>query len=296
MPGIKPIYKLILFLLMILAAGAVFADVKTGITGKVEWDTLRVDAVVSLDLASAGIKLPAGRLQGEAIIKAEYLKLIRPGIMGLQVDSSSTIGDLVARGELTLQDADKLALDAFSIPPALSQDLKNMTAFYTLTLSSVSAALLRHERPFPVMRTLIPVSAAAYTGIVIIAPEKLPVHGMKSSALPAPCLFPKIWDTDMNLIYERNMLEKKDCVMVRYSPVSGIFQSNPSGLSSELREIVGERPLRIFARGVFGINPTDLIIDREDALLVISSEENRRLLAQGKVVFILDESVLRRDF
>ena len=296
MPGKKPKYKLIIVLLMILAATTAFADVKTGITGKVEWDTLRFDAVVSLDLASADIKLPSGRLKGEAIINAEYLKLIRPGIMALQVDSSSTIADLVARGELTLQDADKLALDAFSIPPAMSQDLKNLTAFYTLTLSSVSAALLRHERAFPVMRTLIPVSAAAYTGIVIIAPEKLPVHGMRGSALPAPCLFPKIWDTDMNLIYERNMLEKKDCAMVRYSPVSGIFQNNPSGLSAELREIVGERPLRIFARGVFGINPTDLIIDREDALLVISSEENRRLLSQGKVVFILDESVLRSEF
>jgi hypothetical protein len=84
--------------------------------------------------------------------------------------------------------------------------------------------------------------------------------------------------------------------MVHYSSLQNIFQNNPSGLTAELQQIVGERPLRIFARGVFGINPTDLIIDRSDALLIISSEENRRLLSQGRVVIILDESVLRYEF
>jgi len=58
----------------------------------------------------------------------------------------------------------------------------------------------------------------------------------------------------------------------------------------------GTGPLRIFARGVFGIKPTDLIIDDSDALLIISSQENRRLLSEGRVVIILDEKVLRSEF
>jgi hypothetical protein len=99
----------------------------------------------------------------------------------------------------------------------------------------------------------------------------------------------------MNLIYERSMLEIGNVNMVRYAPPQSIFQRNPSGLSAELQQVVGDRPLRIFARGVFGINPTDLIIDRSDALLIIS-EENRRLLSEGRVVIVLDESVLRYEF
>jgi hypothetical protein len=47
------------------------------------------------------------------------------------------------------------------------------------------------------------------------------------------------------------------------------------------------------ARGVFGIHPTDMVIDKSDALLVISSETNRRLLREGRVVIILPESVLK---
>ncbi|MDR2730378.1 MAG: polymerase [Treponema sp.] len=283
-------------ILVILVSTTLFAEVKSGITGLVEWDTLKIKAAVYMELSSAGIKLPNGRNHGEALINLEFERLIRPGIFGIQVDSSSTIADLVNRGELSLLEAQNLALMAESIPASLSPDLKNIYASYTLGISSVSSALLRHERPSQIIRTLIPVPAPVYTGIIIIASEKLPVHGTKSSAFPIPCLFPKIWDTDMNLIFERNMFALKNSAMVRYSPAESIFRNNPSGLSRELTDLAGERPLRIFARGVFGIKPTDLIIDREDALLIISRPENRQLLTEGKVAIILDDSVLRSEF
>ena len=282
--------------LAVFAAASVSGQTRIGIAGAVEWDTLEIKAAVSLDLASAGIKLPSGRTQGEALINTEYVRLIRPGIMDLQVDSSSTITDLIERGELSLLETENLAYQARAVPPALTPDLRNISAAYTLSLDSVSAALLRHNRPREIMRTLNPVSAPVYTGIIIIASESLPVHGMKGSALPVPCLFPKIWDTNMNLIFEQTMLGLKSTAMVRYSPVNSIFQNNPSGLSPELRALVGDRPLRIFARGVFGIKPTDLIIDHEDAMIIISSNENRRLLTEGKVAIILDDSVLRSGF
>ena len=286
---------LIIFLVFLTVAG-LFAQPKIDISGSVEWDTMQFKADISLDLASANIKLPSGRTRGESILSTGYLNLIRGGILDLLVDSSSTVADLVARGELTLYEAEAIALNARSIPPALSPDLQNMYSSYIINLSSVSSALLKHERPAPIIRTLNPVSSAQYTGIIIIADSNLPVHAMKGTEQVVPCIFPKIWDSEMNLIYNRNMLESHDTPMARYFPMRDIFQNNPSGLSAELREFIGERPLRIFARGVFGINPTDLIIDREDAMLIISSGENRNLLSRGKVAIILDDSVLKRDF
>jgi hypothetical protein len=287
--------KLIILNLIFFSVFGVFGQAKTGISGYVEWDTLQINAVVSLDLAQAGIKLPAGRTQGEFLLNSSYLSLIQPCLLGLQVDSSSTIAEV-----LSLTQIEAIADGADSAAPALSPDMKNITMSVTIPLSTISAALLRHSRPSPVSRILNPVSTARYTGIIIIALDELPVYGMRKTALPVPCLFPKIWDSEMNLIYERNMLEPqaqtRGITMVRYSSAQNIFQNNPSGLSEELRQAVGDRPLRIFASGVFGINPTDLIIERSDALLIISSEENRRLLSQGRVVFILDESVLRYEF
>jgi len=280
------------FLLIFIAASA-FGQVKIGISGSVEWDKMEINAAVSLDLASAGLKLPAGRTQGEALIASEYVRLIRPNILNLQVDSSSVISDLLGRGEWTLLEAENLALQASSVPPALSQDFSSLSAFYTLGIDGIVAAHIRHEHPLEVPRTLTPVPAPAYTGIVIIASESQPVHGMKSTALPQPCLFPKIWDSEMNLIFERNMLNPKMSTMARYFPEREIFSGGPSGLSPEITAVVGERPLRIFARGVFGISPTDPIISRDDALLIISSAENRSLLREGRVAIILDDSMLK---
>lgn len=293
-------YKLAL-LLIFFTAGITFSQPNVGISGTVEWDTMRISAAVSLDMASAGLRLPAGRTQGESILTAGYLNLIRSGLLGLRVDSSTTIGDLINRGEFSLPETEAIALKANSLPPALSPDMRYLTSSYTISISDISAALLRHSRPSPIIRTLRPVTSANYTGIVIIAIEELPVHGMRGTALAAPCMFPKIWDSEMNLIYERSMLEvsgvnRGSVNMVRYASPQDIFQNNPSGLSAQLQEVVGDRPLRIFARGVFGIAPTDLIIDRNDALLIISSEENRRLLSEGRVAIILDDSVLRYNF
>jgi hypothetical protein len=276
-----------------LVAGLTYGEANISISGLVEWDKMEISASISLELASANIRLPAGRIQGESMINAEYLRLIRPGILGLRLDSSSTVADLIDRGEWSLLEAENLALTARTIAPALSPDLRTLSASYILSMDSVRAALIRHQRPAEIMRTLSPVAAPAYTGIVIIAAEALPVHGMRGSALTLPCLFPKVWDTEMNLIFERSMLELTNTVMVRYAPPRSVFFDGPSGLSPEITSLVGNRPLRIFARGVFGINSTDPIIDREEALLIISSEENRRLLREGRVLIVLNDSVLK---
>jgi len=289
-------YRIIVLLLIIFTVSFAFADTKMDITGTLEWDVMQITATVSLDLVSSGIKLPAGRIQGESLLSESCLRLIQPSILDLQVDSSSTISDIIDRGEFSLHETEALVLNASSPPPSLSPDMLRMTTSYTIPLSGVSSAILRHNRPRQVERTLTPVSAAQYTGIVIIASESLPVYGMRNTAIAIPCLFPKIWDNEMNLIYERNMLESRNITMVHYSPLQGIFQKNPSGLSPELQVVVGNKPLKIFASGVFGIKPTDLIIDKNDAMLIISSEENRHLLSQGKVAIILDESVLKQEF
>jgi len=286
--------SIVIFLIIFAAAGA-FAEPKIDISGTVEWDTMRLNAQVSLDLASAGIKLPTGRTQAESLLNTGFLNLIQPSILELRVDSSTTIGDLLKNGEINQTALSAIAQRANSVAPSMQSDMKKMQASHSISLADISSSFISHSRPAAVTRTLNPVSTAQYTGIIIIATERLPVHGSRNTALAVPCLFPKIWDSEMNLIYDRNMLEIRNTTMVKYSVLQNIFQNNPSGLSPELREVAGDRPLRIFARGVFGINPTDIIIDRSDAMLIISSEENRRLLSQGRVVIILDESVLKHN-
>ncbi|MCL2276708.1 MAG: polymerase [Treponema sp.] len=289
--------KVLIFLVLITLFVSSLFPQNIGITGTVRWDTLQLNAEITLDLSSAGLRLPAGRTQGESILSAGYTNLIRSSLMGLRVDSSSTIADLIERGEFSLLEVEALAAGANKTAPSLSNDMRGMSSSYMISLLNISSALISHIRPAPVARVLNPVSTQRYTGIIIIAYGDLPVYGMRGTSSAVPCLFPKIWDSEMNLIYDKSMLDSRYTAMARYSSSENIFKNDhPSGLSADLREVVGERPLRIFAQGVFGINPTDLIINRIDALQIISTSENRGLLSQGKVAIILNESALSYDF
>jgi hypothetical protein len=283
-----------LLLAMLILSAMVLPALDADIDGTVEWDRMEISVSVSLNLASAGIKLPAGRLRGEAIVEDEYLRLLRSAILSLPVDSSSTLGDLITRGEYSLTEAENIAMGARIVPPSLSPDLSTMFSHYFLSLAGLGEQLIRQRRPAEVPHTLAPGIVPSYTGIIIIAADELPVHGMNRKTRPMPCLFPKIWDTDMNLIYERSMLDPAvNKSMVRYAPESAIFRPTPSGLTGEITALAGSNPLRIMARGTFGVRPTDYIIDRADSLIIISSEANRRLLSEGRVVIVLEDRALK---
>jgi hypothetical protein len=286
------------FSLQILLLTAAWAEPKLDISGAVNWEKMEIEARVSLDLASAGVRLPVGRSQGEELIRAGYSGLIQPRILSIPVDSSHTVADYVRSGDFSLFQAEAFAWKAQLRPPAHSADLSSLNAAYRLNLEELAMEFLDHTRPAAPPRIIAPPPAADYTGILIIAGEELPLHGTNRSALPLPCLFPKIWDTDMNLVYEKNMLETSpgENLVLRYARRESIFLPSPSGLSPGVTETVGERPLRILARGVFGVRPTDPIIDREDAVLILSSENNRRLLREGRVVIVLDDRALEDPF
>jgi hypothetical protein len=234
---------------------------------------------------------------GEEILWEAYPRLLRPQLLSLRVDSNATVRTLVERGELSLEELDALCRGAETTPPALSADLAAMAGRYTIALKKIGAFLSGRGRVVEPARPLIPVRTAAYTGIIIIADRELPIHGRKAAALAEPCFFPKIWDTDMNLIYERDIFApagRERGLMARYTASENIFRPTPSGLEGELAALAGPYPLRVLAREVFGINPTDLVIDRADAMLIISSENNRRLLREGKVILALNKETLAR--
>lgn len=273
--------------------GSLPIHAQTGeINGVIEWDRMELSVVVSVDLKKAGLKLPVGRSQAEALLDDQYPTLVHPVIMGLQADSSSTLEDLVSGGDLSLEDADNLAFQALRIPPALSGDLSLISARYSLSLHTVSATLKKHSRLQDPPSPLVPAKVRDYTGIIIIADESLPVHGRNTAALLRPCLFPKIWDSGMGLVYERGMTNS-EAGMVCYVSRESVLAASPSGLDEKLLSRVGSNPLRIMARGVFGETPTDPIIDSEDARIILSSGANRRLLREGRVAVVLDRSALK---
>jgi hypothetical protein len=120
-----------------------------------------------------------------------------------------------------------------------------------------------------------------------MASGTLAVHGRAGSASTQACLFPKIWDSDMKQLCDRTMF--------LYATDDEVFQNRPSGLSERVRAVVGDNPLRIIATSLFGVNTTDPILNREDALLILGSEENRSLLSAGKLALVINNQVVNNQ-
>jgi hypothetical protein len=286
--------------LAVCFGGSLAASEADGITGALDWERMRIHAELSVDLNAAEIKLPSGRTQAEELLSSRYSDNVRGVIHSIRLDSSTLIGDLVVSGEIPASMIDSLALQAERQSPKYSRDFNAISSAYTIDLRDIGTKLLNRANGRRTMQNAVtphlidPVPAADYTGIIIIAQGELPVHGRKTGSFLVPCLFPKIWDTDMNLIYD-GAAGSTVFASTLYTSEESIFHDTPSGLSGDLQKVVGDRPLRVIARGIFGINPTDPVIDRADALTILSSDVNKSLLHEGRLAFIVRAETLNQD-
>jgi hypothetical protein len=139
---------------------------------------------------------------------------------------------------------------------------------------------LSHSTPSPLPQPLEWTATKAWSGIVITAEGPLPVHGEAGETdRLSPGLFPRIFDADMNLIVDRSTVDPES--LLRQGPLA-----YATAFGAAERSRVGDTPLRIRARELFGINRTDLVISREDALRILSSAEGRKLVATGRILVV----------
>lgn len=271
----------------LLAAPALSAlDYRIDVSSSVSWERGELTVRTVFDLASAGLKMPTGRSQAEVFAEMEFPRLARPTIYRIPVDSSTTVESMVESGAIAPAELGAIAAAAARSPAVLSGDQRSLTSSYRIDLRALAASLVKHRRAAAPPRTLEPRATRAYTGIIIYANEELPVHGTRSRSFAAPCFFPKIWDAEMNLLYERNMADPE------VARRSGIVHYGSALDEARYADRIGRSPLRILARGLFGMLPTDPIIDRDDAMKIISSDENRALLNEGRVVIVLNEKAI----
>jgi hypothetical protein len=259
-------------------------DPAISLRGQIDWSSHQAAIGLSLDGRSAALSLPAARSQAEAIIQKRMPALLREALFPILVDSRNSIGDAVSSGLLPAESLTALAEAAVQERSRFSDDFSAFSADYRISLISAAAPLVRHSRAAQPERPLAYAPTRAYSGIVIFAQGPLPVHGESVSSSLRPCLFPKVWDDAMTLVLERNMVEPEAIAswgMVGYADEEPLPERDAR---------VGGLPLRIMARAVFGSKRTDVVISGEDALKILTLDANRALLAQGRVVIVLDNA------
>lgn len=254
----------------------------------IDWTKTEFISNIYLNTEKAAIELPSGKKTATSLVSRQIPSLIKDPLLSLNVSSTEQIGDLVLDGSLTLGELTGLIDDSRKSSGIFTDGSLTMKTEHVLDLKDLNPLMVLHKVPYKNQRPIETSPSRAYTGIIIDARGTLSVQGEFVKDTAEPCFFPKVWDEDMNLIYERNMVLPETVIktgMVRYD-----WQDDESGYQDR----IGNDPMRIKARKVYGEIRTDPVISRKDALKILNVAENLELLKQGKVVILLDKGQLIR--
>lgn len=252
----------------------------------VDWTKPAFFSTAELDISESNIVLPSGRGAAKTILESKIPLLIKDPLLSLPVDSSLKLGDTVLQDTLSLEEITNIIQDGKQSASVYSNEKDSIIINHTIKLNDISSKLVKHSFPYKPNSPIEKTATRKYTGIIIDARGVLPVQGEFVTSTGNPCLFPKVWNEEMELIYEKNIEDSK------VAKELGIVNYHWSSDENLYRDRIGNDPLRITAKKIFGINRTDPVISKKDALKILSLDENRELLKQGRVIILLDKKQL----
>jgi outer membrane protein OmpA-like peptidoglycan-associated protein len=255
------------------------------VRAQTSWLERKVSAVLSLDVEGAGIVLPAGRSAALQKLDMECPSLLKDSFLSILVDSSSRLGDLVSRGDVSLAELNRLVDGGKKSPPYFSLDLRLVSMTHEVALTDVGALLVRHRSRSPRTDRSRPYYPRLHRDRRRRPRRPRRARGVRQGPR-ARRTFPPA------LVARHDRRVRAQHGRPAVARTRGIVRYGSSADDPAFRDIVGADPLRITAREVFGQYRTDPVISREDYLRIVGNEANRRLLAEGKVVILLDPEAL----
>ena len=182
------------------------------------------------------------------------------------------------------QVAARIAEHATLLSSQYDPDFQYAVASYQLDLARhIGASFVLHRRARELSRRYNWIAGDEYSGILIMATEELPIRGSNLRGRAVAALSPRIYDDQLQLVASfQNVVPEviRRQGMVGYASVEDV---------AYIATRVGENPLRIIAKELTGITPTDIIIGNQDADRILSRQHNRQLVAQGKIVIVINQ-------
>ena len=258
-------------------------------TSSINWITRDFTSNISLDAKQAKLQMPTGKKTASKRIEQKMPVLIQPPLLSLFCDANQNIENQIIQDELTIDQVYNFIMNGDRSNYVLTPDLKTLSTKNIININELSSQLVRHSQPYTPDIPINSVPSRKYTGIIIDARGANHVHGEYIESETYPCLFPTIWDEQMNKIFEKNVVEPE---VVKKDGLVGYHYSDDISLYEDR---IGADPLYIKATEVYGRNRTDPIIKRKDALKILNIPENIKLMQEGKVVILLDKENLIYD-
>lgn len=258
-------------------------EVNVTATKSIDWEEgiVTLDITASTDTAWTAL---SSRYNMDKLISKRAPVLAAEIISDIPVSSLDTIGSALRKNTSLYGDLLNLPDLVGKTFSTAAEDRKSLTVRYDIPIYPHMASLfINRETADPVTVDLRYEPTADFTGIIIYAAEELPLSGTNRRDYLNPSLFPRLFDENLNVVLDMTKVEPEY-----------LEQWGTAGFShDEEQEYYGERvgafPLRTMATAIFGINGTDLILPERAVRKILSSEHNRNLLAQGRVMIICKE-------
>ncbi len=258
-------------------------EITVSATKYINWD----EGIVTLDITAAGETAwtaPSSRYNMDKLISKRAPVLTAEAISDIPLSSLDTIGSAILNNTTLYGDLLKLPNQVGKTFSTASEDRKSLTVRYDIPIYPDIASLFINRKTADAVSVDLRYKATAdFTGIIIYAGEELPLRSTNRKTLLTPSIFPRIFDENLNPVLDMSIVDPE------YLKMWGT-----AGFSiDEKREYYGDRvgafPLRTMAMAIFGKNETDLIISETSVRKILSSEHNRKLLIEGRVMIIYSD-------
>lgn len=272
---------LVLIVLQVLMYGESHED-EFIVEYSINWKDQQLEFLVTSTLLNTQRPLPAVKFNTEKNIEKRLNYILLDGIELLTIDSRTTGEEFIKMYPSAINSIFDMVPSLIKIHSLFTPDLKSIITTYTLNIyPDVAALFIPHSRTTTVTPKLNFIPSADFSGIVIYVDNPLPMYGKQNNGSFSPSLFPRIFDEELNLVIGPLMVDPET---IRKAGTVG-YQTLADSL--DLARI-GQNPLRLKARGIFGTNNTDLIISTREADKILSRQNNLDLITQGKILIIYD--------
>ena len=248
------------------------------------WDSKEFIIEITNTVPMSEKSLPSLKsiIENENKIDLPYITL--KGIEELTIDSKTNGKEYITDHPNTIEAILDLAADFTKKSSIFSLDFKTLVSTYSINIyPDIAGLFLNHSRTTAITPKLDFIATSSFSGIIIYVDTDLPLYGKHSTGSYTPCLFPRVYNEQLDVIVDPLMVNPE------IIKKEGTVAYRTSAKTLDLARI-GNSPLKIKARGIFGINNTDLIISTRDSEKILSRKENLELIKQGKILIIYEST------
>ena len=254
-------------------------DLRTDMS--VSWESGDIIITTEAEIPDSEDNLTTERFRISESVDRSLTEIASDSFDGIYLDSMTTVSGFLKSHQQKMTLFDNLNYSLRKVSSSFSRDFSSVVNVYRYGIfSDLMPILIDHDKPSPVPEIIGFEPSAPFSGIVIFASDSLPLYGESSKTTLKPAVFPRIYDENMNLVASAEMTEPE--FLSRW----GFAGYTDKTSADSLRDRAGLYPFYTTAVAVFGINETDILISDEAARKLLSREENRRLIREGRIIII----------